>query len=145
MNFMNEKEIKPYIDRLKKDPSLNEILNFTQSFLKKYSHNGKSTEKIESEKGTQLNAEALTSLVTTAQSFINPTTLSLLSTTLSQPEIKEEDSNSFSLEFKVEQLSAELSKVIEDLNEAKVQLAERSQRLEELEATVLYLKRRKRR
>lgn len=142
---MNVNEVKPYIDRLKKDPSLNEILNFTEAILKKLPENEKATDKIEAPKDNQLNAETLNSLVTTAQSFINPTTLSLLSRTLNQSEIKEKDSDTTSLKHKVEQLSAELSEVKEELNQTKIQLAEKIQRLEELETTVQYLKRRRRR
>ncbi|MBT2686127.1 hypothetical protein [Bacillus sp. ISL-37] len=142
---MNENEVKPYIDRLKKDPSLNEILNFTEAILKKLPENEKATDKIEAPKDNQLNAETLNSLVTAAQSFINPTTLSLLSRTLNQSEIKEKDSDTTSLKHKVEQLSAELSEVKEELNQTKIQLTEKNQRLEELETTVQYLKRRRRR
>jgi DNA repair ATPase RecN len=142
---MNENEVKPYIDRLKKDPSLNEILNFTEAILKKLPENEKATDKIEAPKDNQLTAETLNSLVTAAQSFINPTTLSLLSRTLNQSEIKEKDSDTTSLKHKVEQLSAELSEVKEELNQTKIQLTEKNQRLEELETTVQYLKRRRRR
>jgi DNA repair ATPase RecN len=142
---MNENEVKPHIDRLKKDPSLNEILNFTQAILKKIPENEKATDKIEAPKDNQLNAEKINSLVTTAQSFINPTTLSLLSKHLNQSEIKEKDSDTTSLKHKVEQHSAELREVKEELNQTKIQLAEKIQRLEELETTVQYLKRRRRR
>ncbi|MBT2693805.1 hypothetical protein [Bacillus sp. ISL-55] len=142
---MNENEVKPYIDRLKKDPSLNEILNFTEAILKKLPENANATDRIEAPKDKQLSAATLNSLVTTAQSFINPTTLSLLSRTLNQSEIKEENSDTTSLKLKVEQLSAELSEVKEEFNQTKLQLIEKNQRLEELEATVQSLKRRRRR
>lgn len=142
---MNENEVKPYIDRLKKDPSLNDILNFTEAILKKLPENEKATDKIESPKDIQLNAETLNCLVTAAQGFINPTTLSLLSRTLNQSEIKEKDSGTTSLKNKVEQLSTDLSEVKEELKQTKTQLAEKTHRLEELETTVQYLKRRRRR
>ncbi|WP_102263072.1 hypothetical protein [Mesobacillus jeotgali] len=142
---MNGNEIKPHIDRLKKDPSLNEILNFTQTFLKKIPENEKAADKIEAPKENQLSAEKINSLMTTAQSFINPTTLSLLSKNLNQSEIKEKDSDTTSLKHKVEQLSAEWSEVKEELKQTKIQLAEKIHRLEELETTVQYLKRRRRR
>ena len=142
---MNENEVKPHIDRLKKDPSLNEILNFTQAILKKIPENEKAADKIEAPKENQLSAEKLNSLMTAAQSFINPTTLSLLSKNLNQSEIKEKDSDTTSLKHKVEQLSAEWSEVKEELNQTKIQLAEKIHRLEELETTVQYLKRRRRR
>ncbi|ESU33621.1 hypothetical protein G3A_05305 [Bacillus sp. 17376] len=139
---MNEKEVKPHIEDLKKDPTLNEILNFTQGIFKKLPENDKVTDNSKADKDSQLNAETLNSLVTAAQSFINPTTLSFLSKTLNQSEIKEKDSNPTSLKHKVEQLTAELSEVKEGLNEAKTQLSEKIKRLEEL---VQYLKRRRRR
>lgn len=142
---MKDHEIKPHIDRLKKDPSMNEILNFTQAILKKLPDNEKTTDNSATVNDNQSNADSINSLVTAAQSFINPTTMSLLSRTLNQTEIKKEDSNSPTLKIKVEQLSAELSEVKEELNQAKIQLAEKSQRLEELETSVQYLKRRRRR
>lgn len=142
---MNENEIKPHIDRLKKDPSLNEILNFTQAILKKIPENEKAADKIDAPKENQLSSEKLNSLMTTAQSFINPTTLSLLSKNLNQSEIKEKDSDTTSLKHKVEQLSAEWSEVKEELNQTKTQLEEKIHRLEELETTVQFLKRRRRR
>ncbi|WLR56889.1 hypothetical protein LC048_08490 [Mesobacillus subterraneus] len=142
---MNENEVKPYIDRVKNDPSLNEILHFTESILKKLPENEKATDKIEAPKDNQLNAETLNSLVTAAQGFINPTTLSLLSRTLNQSEIKEKDSDTTSLKDKVELFSADLSEVKEELKQTKTQLAEKTHRLEELETTVQYLKRRRRR
>jgi DNA repair ATPase RecN len=142
---MEDNEIKPHIDRLKKDPSMNEILNFTQAILKKLPENEKTTDNSQADNDNQKNAETINSLVTAAQSFINPTTMSLLSRTLNQTEIKKEDSNFSTLKIKVEQLSAELSEVKEELNQAKIQLAEKSQRLEELETSVQYLKRRRRR
>jgi DNA repair ATPase RecN len=145
MYSMQDKEIKPHIDRLKKDPSMNEILNFTQAILKKLPESEKTTDNSQTDNGNKSNAETINSLVTAAQSFINPTTLSLLSRTLNQTEIKKDDSNSSTLKLKVEQLSAELSEVKEELNHAKIQLAEKSQRLEELETSVQYLKRRRRR
>ncbi|GAE44362.1 hypothetical protein [Mesobacillus boroniphilus] len=86
---MNEKEVKPHIEDLKKDPTLNEILNFTQGIFKKLPENDKVTDNSKADKDSQLNAETLNSLVTAAQSFINPTTLSFLSKTLNQSEIKE--------------------------------------------------------
>ena len=143
MYFMKDHEIKPHIDRLKKDPSMNEILNFTQAILKKLPDNEKTTDNSATVNDNQSNADSINSLVTAAQSFINPTTMSLLSRTLNQTEIKKEDSNSPTLKIKVEQLSAELSEVKEELNQAKIQLAEKSQRLEELETSVQYLKRRR--
>ncbi|MBT2637955.1 hypothetical protein [Bacillus sp. ISL-39] len=145
---MNENDIKPHIDRLKKDPSLNEILNFTQAVLKKSSEKpdeGKVTDHIKADGNNQLNADTLDTLVASAQSFLNPATLSLLSKTLNQSELKKEDSKSSSLKHKVEQLSAEMNEVREELNQTKTQLAEKNKRLEELEETVQYLKRRRRR
>lgn len=146
--FMNENETKPYIDRLKKDPSLNEILNLTQAILKKSSDKkdeGKGSDILKAAENKQLSTDTLDTLKASAQSFLNPTTLSLLSRTLNQSEMKKEDSSSSSLKLKVEQLSAEMNEVREDLDETKTQLAEKSKRLEELEATVQYLKRRRRR
>lgn len=145
---MNENETKPYIDRLKKDPSLNEILNLTQAILKKSSDKkdeGKGSDILKAAENKQLSTDTLDTLKASAQSFLNPTTLSLLSRTLNQSEMKKEDSSSSSLKLKVEQLSAEMNEVREDLDETKTQLAEKSKRLEELEATVQYLKRRRRR
>ncbi|UYZ20265.1 hypothetical protein [Mesobacillus jeotgali] len=142
---MNENDMKPHIDSFKKDPSLNEILNFTQAILKKLPENEKTNDNSQANNENKPNAETINSLVTTAQSFINPTTLSLLSRTLNQTENKKEDSNSSTLNLKVEQLAAELSEVREELNQAKIQLSEKGQRLEELEATVQFLKRRRRR
>ncbi|MFT9596922.1 hypothetical protein [Mesobacillus sp.] len=145
---MNENDIKPHIDRLKKDPSLDEILNFTEVILKnssKKKDEGKVADSFKAAENNQSSADSLNSLVTTVQSFINPTTLSLISKTLNPSDIKEQDSDTTSLKQKVEQLSAELSEVKVALNQTKTQLAEKSQRLEKLEASVEYLKSRRRR
>jgi chromosome segregation ATPase len=144
---MNESEIKPHIDRLKKDPSLNEILNFTQAIIKKMPEgiNETATENIEPAEKNKLNVDTLNSLMTTAQSFVNPTTLTLLSKAIKQTEVKDESSEITSLKLEFEQLSAEMSEIKEELNQTKTQLAEKIQRLEELETTVQYLKRRRRR
>ncbi|WP_226676658.1 hypothetical protein [Mesobacillus jeotgali] len=144
---MNENEFKPHIDPLKKDPSLNEIFNFTQEIIKKLPEdtNEKANENSNPTEKNQLNADTLNSLVTAAQSFVNPTTLSLLSKALKQSENKDDNREIPNLKLEVEQLSDELSEVKEELNQTKTQLAEKIHRLEELETTVQYLKRRRRR
>lgn len=145
--FVNENDIKPHIERLKKDPSLNEIFNFTQEVLKKLPEktNENATDHKKTTENNPVNADTLNSLVTAAQSFVTPTTLSLLSKTLKQSEIKEENSKITSLKLEFEQLSAEVAEVKQQLNETKIQLAEKSKRLEEIETTVQNLKRRRRR
>lgn len=144
---MNENDVKPLVERLKNDPSMDEILNFTQEVLSKLPE--KTNENVNDNKktaeNTQVNAEALNSLVAAAKTFVNPTTLSLLSKTLNQSEIKKQDSNAFSLKLEVEQLSAELAEIKKQLNETKIQLAEKSEHLDGLKTTVQNLKRRKRR
>ncbi|WP_213367880.1 hypothetical protein [Mesobacillus boroniphilus] len=138
---MNDKEIKPHIDRLKKDPSLSEILNFTEAIIKKLPEDTKEnvTENNIPAVKNQLNADTLNSLVKSAQSFVNPTTLSLLSRALNQSEIKDENPESPNLRLEIEHLSAELSEVKEELNQIKIQLAEQSQRFEDLETNVQIL------
>lgn len=144
---MNENESKPNIDRFLKNPSLTEIVNMTQEIINLLPEDtkDKATNNSSPSEKNQLNVATLNSLVTNVQSIVNPTTLSLLNKTLKLSEAKEEDSEITSLTIEVEQLSAELKEVKEGLNQVKTQLAEQSQRFDELETTVKNFKRRRRR
>lgn len=140
---MNEKDIKPHIDSLKKEPSLDGILNFTQAIFNQLpeEHN----DEVSQSQNNHFNADNLNSLMAAVQGFVNPTTLSLLSKTLNKSDTKKEDANTTSLENENEQLSAELNEVKEQLNAMKSDLAENSKRLQELESEVQNLRRRRRR
>lgn len=140
---MNEKDIKPHIDSLKKEPSLDGILNFTQAIFNQLpeEHN----DEVSQSQNNHFNADNLNSLMAAVQGFVNPTTLSLLSKTLNKSDTKKEDANTTSLENETEQLSAELNEVKEQLNAMKSDLAENSKRLQELESEVQNLRRRRRR
>lgn len=140
---MNEKDIKPHIDSLKKEPSLDGILNFTQAIFNQLpeEHN----DEVSQSQNNHFNADNLNSLMAAVQGFVNPTTLSLLSKTLNKSDTKKEDANTTSLENENTQLSAELNEVKEQLNAMKSDLAENSKRLQELESEVQNLRRRRRR
>lgn len=140
---MNEKDIKPHIDSLKKEPSLDGILNFTQAIFNQLpeEHN----DEVSQSQNNHFNADNLNSLMAAVQGFVNPTTLSLLSKTLNKSDTKKEDANTTSLENENTQLSAELNEMKEQLNAMKSDLAENSKRLQELESEVQNLRRRRRR
>lgn len=140
---MNEKDIKPHIDSLKKEPSLDGILNFTQAIFNQLpeEHN----DEVSQSQNNHFNADNLNSLMAAVQGIVNPTTLSLLSKTLNKSDTKKEDANTTSLENENTQLSAELNEVKEQLNAMKSDLAENSKRLQELESEVQNLRRRRRR
>ncbi|WP_226641963.1 hypothetical protein [Mesobacillus subterraneus] len=140
---MNEKDIKPHIDSLKKEPSLDGILNFTQAIFNQLpkEHN----DEVSQSQNNHFNADNLSSLMAAVQGFVNPSTLSLISKTLNKSDTKKEDANTTSLENENTQLSAELNEVKEQLNAMKSDLAENSKRLQELESEVQNLRRRRRR
>ncbi|NKE06101.1 hypothetical protein [Mesobacillus selenatarsenatis] len=140
---MNEKDIKPHIDSLKKEPSLDGILNFTQAIFNQLPE--ENNDEVSQSQNNHFNADNLNSLMAAVQGFVNPTTLSLLSKTLNKSDTKKEDANTTSLENENEKLSAELNEVKEQLNAMKSDLAENSKRLQELESEVQYLRRRRRR
>lgn len=147
---MNEKDIKPHIDSLKKEPSLDGILNFTQAIFNQLPE--ENNDEVSQSQNNHFNADNLNSLMAAVQGFVNPTTLSLLSKTLNKSDAKKEDANTTSLENETEQLfyeneklSAVLNEVKEQLNAMKSDLAENSKRLQELESEVQYLRRRRRR
>jgi outer membrane murein-binding lipoprotein Lpp len=144
---MNEKDLKPHLESLKKDPSLSEILNFSQAVLKKLPEdtNEKVSELINPPGKSELNTDSLNSLLTAVQGVVNPTTLSMISKTLNNTEIKKEESNTTSLNHKLDQLSSDLGEVREQLDATKALLAEQSSLIEELKETVQSLKRRRRR
>lgn len=146
---MNEKDIKPHIDSLKKEPSLDGILNFTQAIFNQLpeEHN----DEVSQSQNNHFNADNLNSLMAAVQGIVNPTTLSLLSKTLNKSDSKKEDANTTSLEneteklsYENEQLPVELNEVKEQLNVMKCELAENNKRLQELESEVQYLRRRRR-
>ena len=146
---MNENDVKPLVERLKNDPSMDEILNFTQAMLNKLPETNE--EKTADHKDTSesinisINKESLNSLMKAVQSIVNPATISYLSKTFKQPESKEDDSGAANLKDKVDQLSAELEQIKEELSQTKAGLADNSQNLEILETEVKYLKGRRRR
>lgn len=146
---MKDELIKPQIDLLKKDPSLNEILNMAQGLLTKIPEMQSNETAAKSEMTStakQLNKSSLDSLLTTAKSIVNPTTLSLLSKTVNQPETKRKDSTeTANLKRAIEQLTAELSQVKEDLAQMKIRIVERDLQLKEIETDLQHLKRRRRR
>jgi archaellum component FlaC len=146
---MKDEPIKPQIDLIKKDPSLNEILNIAQGLLTKIPEMKSNETAAESEMTStakQLNKNSLDSLLTTAKSIVNPTTLSLLSKTINQPETKRKDSpESASLKQAIQELTAELNQVKEDLAQTKNSKAEMDQQLKEIETEIQLLKRRRRR
>lgn len=146
---MKEKLIKPDIDLLKKDPSLNEILKIAQGLLTKIPEMQSNETEAKSEMTStakQLNKSSLDSLLTTAKNFVNPTTLSLMSKTVNQPETKGKDSTETSnLKLPIDQLSAELNQVKEDLAQMKIRIVERDLQLKEIESDLQHLKRRRRR
>jgi archaellum component FlaC len=146
---MKDEPIKPQIDLIKKDPSLNEILNIAQGLLTKIPEMKSNETAAESEMTStakQLNKNSLDSLLTTAKSIVNPTTLSLLSKTINQPETKRKDSpECASLKQAIQELTAELNQVKEDLAQTKNSKAEMDQQLKEIETEIQLLKRRRRR
>ncbi len=127
------------IDRLKNDPSLNEVLSLTKAIFNKLPQEA-DDEKSENLKPSEA---SIHSLLTTAQSIINPTTLSLLSNSLKQQEIKSDKPEISSQEF--HQLTSSMIAIKEELNLTKIELEEKSQRLAALESEVRSLKRRRRR
>ncbi|MBT2681068.1 hypothetical protein J7E38_18925 [Bacillus sp. ISL-35] len=133
------------IDRLKKDPSLNEVLNFTKAIFKKLPHetNGEESVYLKPHETNRINQESIYSLLTTAQSIINPATLSLLSNSLNQPENNSDKSEISSQAF--DQLTSSMNAIKEELKQTKIELEEKSQRLAALESEVKSLKRRRRR
>lgn len=133
------------IDRLKKDPSLNEVLNLTKSILKKLPQetNGEESVNLKPIEPNHINKDSIHSLLTTAQSIINPATLSLLSNALKQPENKNDNSEISRSSF--EQLTYSMNALKEELKQVKTELVERNQRLTALESEVKSLKHRKRR
>ncbi|MCM3121883.1 MULTISPECIES: hypothetical protein [unclassified Mesobacillus] len=130
------------IDRLKKDPSLNEVLNLTQAIFKKLPQETNDEKPINSKPAetTTFNQDSIQSLLTTAQSIINPATLSLLSNALKQQSNKSEISRQA-----VDELTSSMNALKEELKQVKTELAERNQRLTALESEVKSLKHRKRR
>jgi chromosome segregation ATPase len=140
---MNEKDLKPHIESLKKEPSLDGILNFTQAIFNQLPE-GRKDDNCHSQK-SQLNADNLNSLMTAVQGFVNPTTLSLFSKTLNKSDSKKEEANTSGLENKVEQLLGELKDVKVQLDAMKSELAENNKRVDGLESEVQYLRRRRRR
>jgi uncharacterized coiled-coil DUF342 family protein len=146
---MKNELIKPQIDLLKKDPSLNEILNIAQVLLTKIPEKQSNETAAESEipsTAKQLNNSSLDSLLTTAKSIVNPTTLSLLSKTVNQAETKGKgNTETANLKLAIEQLTAELNQVKEDLAQMKNGIVEKNQQMEEMETQIQVLKRRRRR
>jgi peptidoglycan hydrolase CwlO-like protein len=141
---MNEKDLNLDIDidRLKKDPSLNEVLNLTQAIFNKLPQETNDEKPINSKPAetTTINQDSIQSLLTTAQSIINPATLSLLSNSLKQQSNKSENSRQA-----VDELTSSMNALKEELKQVKTELAERNQRLTALESEVKSLKYRKRR
>jgi hypothetical protein len=146
---MKDEINKPQIDLLKKDPSLNEILNIAQGLLTKMPETQTNKIAAESEmtsSAKQLNKSSLDSLLTTAKSIVNPTTLSLLSKTVNQAETKGKGSTeTANLKLSIEQLTAELNQVKEELAQMKNGILEKNHQLEEMETEIQLLKRRRRR
>ena len=140
---MNEEDIKPHIDSLITDPSLDGLLNFTQAIFNQLPED--TNEKGTPSQKSQLNADNLNSLMTAVQGVVNPTTLSLLSKALNNSDSKKEDASTTSLENETEQLSVALNEVKVQLDEMKSELAANNKRVEELESEVQYLRHRRRR
>jgi uncharacterized coiled-coil DUF342 family protein len=146
---MKDEPIKPQIDLIKKDPSLNEILNIAQGLLTKIPEMKSNETAAESEMTStakQLNKNSLDSLLTTAKSIVNPTTLSLLSKTVNQAETKGKgNAETANLKQAIQELTAELNQVKEDLAQTKNSIAEKDHQLKEIETEIQILKRRRRR
>ncbi|WP_079509277.1 hypothetical protein [Mesobacillus jeotgali] len=144
---MEEYDIKPYLERLKRDPTLTDVLNITQAILKKFPE-----ETTEDETGTaktaenpQMNQDAINSLLTTAKSIVNPTTLSILSKSMNQPKKNIDNSEVTNLKVTVEKLTSSMDELKETLKSIQSQLEEKNNRLSALETEVNSLKRRRRR
>ncbi|WP_170169173.1 hypothetical protein [Mesobacillus subterraneus] len=143
---MQGNEQKLDLERLKNDPSLEEVLKLTQSLFS----NLPDTKSVQSTQKTpvqnDLNKEAVDSLLKTAKTIVNPTTLSLLSNSFNQAGTTKtiEKPTSFSKQ-KVELLEDDLNRVKRELIETQSLLAETNQHLKELETEIAFLKRRRRR
>ncbi|CAM3997534.1 hypothetical protein [Mesobacillus thioparans] len=133
------------IDSLKKNPSLNEVLNLTTAIFKKLPQetNNEKTVNLKPAETNHINQDSIQSLLTAAQSIVNPTTLSLLLNSLKQQENKSDKPEISSQAF--DQLSSSMNAIKEELKQTKIELEEKSQRLAAMESEVKSLKRRRRR